>query len=105
VQVAGIEIPGRAIVMTIVAAANRDPAKFPDPEKFDVARTPNEHVAFGEGIHFCIGAPLARMEAAIAFEAMLDRFPRMHLKDPAMQAVHKGSYFLRGLESLPMVIE
>jgi cytochrome P450 len=105
VQVAGIEIPGGAIVMTIVAAANRDPAKFPDPEKFDIARTPNEHVAFGEGIHFCIGAPLARMEAAIAFEAMLDRFPRMHLKDPAMQAVHKGSYFLRGLESLPMVIE
>src|SRR5271166_1124910 len=104
VQLGGTEIPAGAFALMIVAAANRDPAQFKDPEKFDIARDPNEHVAFGEGIHFCIGAPLARMEARIAFEAMLERFPRLRLKDPAMNPVYKGSYFLRGLESLPLEI-
>jgi pimeloyl-[acyl-carrier protein] synthase len=105
VQVAGVEIPAGAIVLVIIAAANHDPNQFPNPGQFDVARTPNDHVAFGEGIHFCIGAPLARMEANIAFEALLSRFPRLRLKDPAIKPVHKGSYFLRGLESLPMALE
>jgi len=105
VQLGGTEIPAKAIALMIVAAANRDPAQFKDPEKFDVARDPNEHVAFGEGIHFCIGAPLARLEARIAFEAMLARFPRLRMKDPAMKPVYKGSYFLRGLESLPLAID
>jgi hypothetical protein len=54
---------------------NRDPAQFMDPEKFEITRDPNEHVAFGEEIYFCIGAPLARMDARIAIEAMLERFP------------------------------
>src|SRR5271156_4578608 len=105
VQLGGTELPAGAFALMIVAAANRDPAQFNDPEKFDITRDPNEHVAFGEGIHFCIGAPLARMEARIAFEAMLARFPKLRLKDPAMKPVYKGSYFLRGLESLPMAID
>ena len=92
-QLGGTEIPAKAFALMIVAAANRDPAQFKDPEKFDITRDPNDHVAFGEGIHFCIGAPLARMEARIAFEAMLERFPRLRLKDPAMKPVYKGSYF------------
>jgi cytochrome P450 len=105
VELGGTEIPANAFALMIVAAANRDPAQFKDPEKFDIARAPNDHVAFGEGIHFCIGAPLARMEARIAFEAMLARFPRLGLKDPAIKPRYKGSYFLRGLESLPLAIE
>jgi len=105
VSLGGSEIPAGALALMIVAAANRDPAQFKDPEKFDITRDPNEHVAFGEGIHFCIGAPLARMEARITFEAMLERFPRLRLKDPAMKPVYKGSYFLRGLESLPLEID
>jgi pimeloyl-[acyl-carrier protein] synthase len=105
VQLGGAEIPAGAIAMMIVAAADRDPAQFKNPEKFDITRDPNEHVAFGEGIHFCIGAPLARMEARIAFEAMLERFPRLRLKDPAIKPTYKGSYFLRGLESLPVAID
>ncbi len=105
VSLGGTEIPAGALALMIVAAANRDPAQFKDPEKFDITRDPNEHVAFGEGIHFCIGAPLARMEARITFEAMLERFPRLRLKDPAMKPVYKGSYFLRGLESLPLEID
>ncbi len=105
VSLGGTEIPAGAFALMIVAAADRDPAQFKDPEKFDITRDPNEHIAFGEGIHFCIGAPLARMEARITFEAMLERFPRLRLKDPAMKPVYKGSYFLRGLESLPLAID
>jgi hypothetical protein len=105
VQLGGTEIPAGAFAMMIVAAADRDPAQFKNPDRFDIRRDPNEHVAFGEGIHFCIGAPLARMEARIAFEAMLERFPRLRLKDPAMKPTYKGSYFLRGLGSLPMAID
>ena len=105
VQLGGAEIPSGAFALMIVAAADRDPAQFKEPEKFDITRDPNDHVAFGEGIHFCIGAPLARMEARIAFEAMLERFPRLRLKDLAMKPVYKGSYFLRGLESLPLAID
>ena len=104
VSLGGTEIPAGALALMIVAAADRDPAQFKDPQKFDITRDPNEHVAFGEGIHFCIGAPLARMEARITFDAMLERFPRLRLKDPAIKPVYKGSYFLRGLESLPLEI-
>jgi pimeloyl-[acyl-carrier protein] synthase len=105
IQLGGTGIPAGAFALMIVAAADRDPAQFKDPEKFDITRDPNEHVAFGEGIHFCIGAPLARMEARIAFEAMLERFPRLRLKDPALKPTYKGSYFLRGLEALPLAID
>jgi cytochrome P450 len=104
-QLGGSEIPARAFALMIVAAANRDLAQFKDPQKFDITRDPNDHVAFGEGIHFCIGAPLARMEARVAFEEMLSRFPALRLKDPAMKPTYKGSYFLRGLESLPVAID
>jgi len=105
VQLGGTELPAKAFALMIVAAANRDPAQFKDPEKFDITRDPNDHIAFGEGIHFCIGAALARMEATVAFEAMLARFPRLRLKDPAIKPTYKGSYFLRGLETLPLAID
>jgi cytochrome P450 len=105
VNVGGTEIPAGAIVFVVLAAANRDPAKFPAPEKFDITREPNEHVAFGEGIHFCIGAPLARLEASIAFGAMLDRFANLRFKDPQLKPKYKGNLFLRGIESLPMAID
>ena len=105
VKLGGIQLVADTFAIMVLAAANRDPAQFKDPEKFDITRDPNDHVAFGEGIHFCIGAPLARMEARIAFEAMLERFPRLRLKDPAMKPTYKGSYFLRGLESLPVAID
>ncbi len=104
-DVGGTPVPAGAIVFILLAAADRDPARFNDPGSFDIRRSPNEHLAFGEGIHFCLGASLARLEAAIAFEAMLERFPRMHLKDPDFKPKYRGSYFLRGIESLPMAIE
>ena len=105
IKLGGTELVPDTFAIMVLAAANRDPSQFKDPEKFDITRDPNEHVAFGEGIHFCIGAPLARMQARIAFESMFERFPRLRLKDPAMKPKYKGSYFLRGLESLPVAFD
>jgi cytochrome P450 len=105
VEVGGTFFPAGFPVFVILAAANRDPAQFPNPDRFDVTREPNEHLAFGEGIHFCIGAPLARLEARIAFGEMLARFPRLRLRDPSAKPGYKGSYFLRGLSALEMAIE
>jgi cytochrome P450 len=104
-MVNGSEIKAGTGVFVILAAANRDPAAFPDPDRFDITRTPNDHLAFGEGIHFCIGAGLARLEASIAIGAMLERFPRLRLAAPEAPLEYKGSYFLRGLASLDLAIE
>jgi cytochrome P450 len=105
VNLGGTALPANLGCFIIVAAANRDPAQFADPDRFDISREPRDHVALGEGIHFCIGAPLARMEGAIAIGAMLERFPRLRLKDPNAEVTYKGSYFLRGLNSLSMSID
>jgi cytochrome P450 len=105
VNLGGTELPANLGCFIIVAAANRDPAQFADPDRFDISREPRDHVALGEGIHFCIGAPLARMEGAIAIGAMLERFPRLRLKNPNAEVTYKGSYFLRGLNSLSMSID
>ena len=104
-EVGGTTIPATTACFIILAAANRDPAQFEDPDRFDITREPRDHVAFGEGIHFCIGAPLARLEGAIAIGTMLERFPRLRLKDPAAPLTYKGSYFLRGLTSLTMATD
>ena len=105
VEVGGVTIAAKTFTFIIVAAANRDPAQFPNPETFDITRDPNDHLAFGEGIHYCIGAPLARMEGAIAIASVLERFPHLRLADPGAALSYKGSYFLRGLASLKMSLE
>jgi cytochrome P450 len=103
-EIGGTPIEAGMGVFVIIAAANRDPAQFENPERFDITRDPNEHLAFGEGIHFCIGAPLARMEGSIAIESALARFPGMKLKNPGAAVTYKGSYFLRGLARLEMAV-
>jgi cytochrome P450 len=103
--VGGTQISARMGAFVIIAAANRDPAQFKDPDKFDIAREPNDQVAFGEGIHFCIGAPLARMEGSIAIGSALERFPHLRLKNPDAPVTYKGSYFLRGLTRLEMALK
>jgi hypothetical protein len=72
-------------VILLIGAANRDPDQFPDPDRFDIARTPNKHVAFGLGIHYCLGAPLARIEMDIAFRALLKQMPRPRLVEEKIQ--------------------
>jgi len=91
--------PGHQVLL-LLGSANRDPTAFDDPDVLDVARTPNRHLTFGGGMHFCLGAPLARLEARIAFEALLRRFPRMELAtdDPSW----RPTLALRGLDSLPV---
>ncbi len=103
-SIGGTEIARNSMTFVLLAAANRDPRQFPNPERFDVARTPNEHLAFGEGIHFCLGAPLARLEGAIAIGAVLERFPKLRAADPAAKLSYRGSLALRGLQSLPLAI-
>jgi cytochrome P450 len=104
VEVGEVTIPANTMVFVILAAANRDPAQFKDPDIFDIVREPNEHVAFGEGIHYCLGAPLARLEGEIAIRRALERFPHLGLAEPQAPLTYKGSYFLRGLSGLRMAI-
>ena len=100
-----IEIGGRRIakgqrVLVLVGAANRDPARFPDPDRLDIARPDNRHLAFGHGIHFCTGAPLARLEGAIAIRRLLRRFPRLELTTD--QLAWRETLTLRALNALPV---
>ena len=103
-MIGGVAIKKDSAVFVVLAAINRDPAQFPDPERFDITRDPNDHLAFGDSIHFCLGAALARLEAMIVFGAMFARFPQLRLADPAAEVQYKGSYFLRGLAALRLAI-
>jgi cytochrome P450 len=103
-EVGGVEIKTNTPTFVIVAAANRDPAHFANADRFDIVRDPNDHLAFGDGIHYCLGAPLARMEGAIAMRAAIERFPQLRLADPNAPLTYKGSYFLRGLSALKMAL-
>jgi cytochrome P450 len=78
--IAGQNVRDGDRMLLLMGAANRDPAKFANPEVFDVTRSPNPHLSFSHGIHFCLGAPLARMEMEIAFNELLRRFPKIHLE-------------------------
>ncbi|HVQ90991.1 MAG TPA: cytochrome P450 [Mycobacteriales bacterium] len=101
VDIAGVRIPAETLILVWPAAANRDPAKFTDPEVFDPARSPNPHLGFGHGVHFCIGSQLAKMEGAIALNSLLDRFPELHT-DPANPPTFFPSPDLIGVRSLPL---
>jgi len=93
--------PGEFIIL-VFGAANRDPAEFPDPDRLDVRRQDIHHVAFGNGIHFCLGAQLARIEALIALDAFLRRYPRFEGDYGELQ--YKPTALLRGLQSLPLAL-
>lgn len=103
---ADVELGGRLIrqgqmVLLMLGAANRDPDQFADPETFDVTRTENRHLGFGYGIHFCLGAPLARIEAPIAIGTLLARFPALAL-DESRPLRWRHDIALRGVETLPV---
>jgi cytochrome P450 len=102
VPVGDIVIPAGEWVLPAISSANRDPAQFPDPDRLDLGRDTSGHVAFGHGIHHCLGAPLARMEAEVALGALLARFPRISLAVPPSELRWRPVSLMNGLESLPV---
>lgn len=103
VRVGDVLIPAGDIVFVSLAAANRDPERFADPDRPDLSRGDTGHLAFGHGIHHCIGAPLARIEGETALRALLERFPTWRLDIPAEELRWRNSMQFRALERLPVV--
>lgn len=99
VEIAGATIPKGRLVLPVVAAANRDPTVFADPETFDIRRTPNPHIAFGHGAHFCLGAALARLEGRIALEQLLAAAPDLEIAQAEPWAPRAG-LMVHGAQSL-----
>ena len=99
-EVDGVPIRGGENIILLLGAANHDPAVFDRPERLDVRRSEGNHIAFGRGIHHCLGAFLARLESRIAFEMLLERFPSIRLLTD--RPVFRSGIVLRGLESLPI---
>jgi cytochrome P450 len=89
-------------IVALLGAANADPARFPDPAKLDLARSPNPHVSFGSGIHFCLGAQLARAEAQVGFERLFTRYPRLALAVADSELRYAGNMAFRALVALPV---
>jgi cytochrome P450 len=102
VEIAGVPIPSGDPVLPLIAAANRDPAAFADPDEFDIDRGDLDHVSFGYGPHFCVGAALGRLEGSIAVPALLARFPNLSLDAPRNELRFRGAFMTRGLLGLPV---
>ncbi len=101
IKIGGKRIAPGAMVITLIGAANRDPDAFPNPDVLDIARRGASHVSFGHGIHYCLGAPLARAEASIAITTLLRHFPRLALATAS--PAWRPAIVLRGLEALPVI--
>ena len=102
VEIGGVRISRGDPVLVALSGANRDPARFGDPDRLDLGRDSAGHLAFGHGIHYCLGAPLARLEAEIAVSALLARFGSISLAVPAESLRWRPSTLIHGLESLPV---
>ena len=102
VEVGGVAIPADSLVILALASANRDPRFLADGDRLDVTRDAAGHVAFGHGVHHCLGAPLARMEMRIAFPALLRRFPGLALAVPYEEVGFRAFHFIYGLQALPV---
>ena len=104
VDIGGISIPAGEIILIGLLAANRDPACTAQPDALDITRPHNPHLAFGHGIHHCLGAPLARLEGQIALGALLARFPRLRLAVPASQMTWRPGVLMNSLTKLPVIL-
>ncbi len=103
IELAGQHIPAYQPVLAWLASANRDAAQFPDPNRFDIRRTPNRHIAFGHGIHFCVGAPLARLEAQVALPMVLEQLKGLQRVKEVPIKVSRGLVFI--IRNLPVTFE
>jgi cytochrome P450 PksS len=101
-ELGGVPIARGTSLLPVLASANRDEDQFADPDRLDLARDPNPHVAFAQGVHYCVGAPLARLEGQVALEALVERLPNLRLTVERQALRWRKSLFLRGLESLPV---
>ena len=101
VELHGQTVPAGSALLLVVAAANRDPRRFTDPDRFDIHRT-DPHITFGHGIHFCLGASLARLEGRIAIDEILNRFPDWEVDDDAAERVYTST--MRGWKTLPVTL-
>jgi cytochrome P450 len=104
VRIGAVTVPAEEIVLPCLTAAGRDPARFSVPERLDVARTDGGHVAFGHGIHHCLGAPLARLEGRIALGTLLARFPHLRPAVPADALVRTPGLLMNGFAALPVLL-
>ena len=102
-QFAGKEIRRGELVVVALDAANRDPDKFHDPEVFDISREKSPHLAFGTGIHHCLGAPLARLEGKVAISKLLERFPDLRLRIPESELEWRPGMIVRGVKEIPVL--
>jgi cytochrome P450 len=102
VQLGSRGIQKHQSVIAVMGAANRDPERFVDPDRLDIGRQDNKHLAFGAGAHFCFGAPLARMEGQIAFSTLLQRTSDIRLESEGL--VWRENLGLRGLTTLPLAL-
>jgi len=105
VTIAGVTIPRGEMVFAVVGSANRDERQFERPEELDITRDPNRHVTFGLGAHYCVGAPLARMEGQIAISTLLRRLPDLRLAVPRERLCRRPGLGLHGLASLPLTFD
>jgi cytochrome P450 len=102
VEVGEVTIPAGEFVLVSLLGANRDAERFPEPDRLDITRVAGGHLAFGHGIHYCVGAPLARLEAEIALGGLLARFPDLALDAKPDELVYRQSSLVHGLEALPV---
>ena len=103
IRLGEVDIPARQLVMIALLGANRDSGQFPDPDQLDITRKPNAHLSFGYGTHYCVGAPLARLEAQVALGRLLAKFDQISLADDA-GLESRNSTLMRGLKALPVLL-
>ncbi|MGX1971110.1 cytochrome P450 family protein [Streptomyces kronopolitis] len=104
VDIGGVRIPTGDTVLLGLAAAHRDPARYPEPDRFDLHRADKAHLALGHGVHYCLGAALARLEIRTALSTLLDRFPRLRLAVPDEQLEWRASFRSHALKRLPVAV-
>ena len=102
VEIGGKTIPEGAVTWAWIASANRDPQQFPNPARFDPSRSPNRHLTFGHGIHYCIGAPLARLEVSIVLPMMLEQFPQLRVVRDEPLELHESRTIVYILKQIPL---